>query len=224
LSSDPAMNWRLSALDRFTLISNSDAHSPIKLGREANVLDCDLDYDSVITAIKTRKGFLETLEFFPEEGKYHYDGHRNCGLLFSPKETKVAKGICPKCKKKLTVGVVHRVELLSDREEGFLLEKRIPYRSIVPLVEIIAASEGVESTSVKVKRLYFDILQKGCPEMDILLNLSELELDRVLPPKITMGVLNVRRKNLKITPGYDGVFGKVEMPFEEKEPEQMSLF
>ncbi len=224
LSSDPAMNWRLSALDRFTLISNSDAHSPIKLGREANVLDCKLDYDSIITAIKTRKGFLETLEFFPEEGKYHYDGHRNCNLLLSPKETKVVKGICPKCRKKLTVGVVHRVELLSDREEGFLPEKRIPYRSIVPLLEIIAASLGVESTSVKVKRLYLDILNKGCSEMDILLELSEQELNRVLPPKITMGVLNVRHKNLKITPGYDGIFGKVEIPFEEKESEQMNLF
>ena len=138
LSSDPEMNWRLSALDRITLISNSDAHSPDRLGREANAFDCELDYGEIVDTLRTkdRKRFLFTLEFFPEEGKYHYDGHRQCGVVLSPAETKDHHCLCPKCHKKLTVGVMHRVDDLSDRPAGFLPRNAIPSIHLIPLEEI----------------------------------------------------------------------------------------
>ncbi|HEX9934638.1 MAG TPA: endonuclease Q family protein, partial [bacterium] len=129
LSSDPSMNWRLSALDSITLISNSDAHSPAKLGREANVLDCGFDYDEIVLILKTknRDKFLETVEFFPEEGKYHYDGHRACNIRFSPSETQKHGGICPVCGKSVVVGVMSRVEQLADRPEGFKPDNAVPF-------------------------------------------------------------------------------------------------
>jgi len=128
LSSDPAMNWMLSSLDRITLISNSDCHSPQKLGREANVFELEkLTYKSVVEAIKTKKGFVKTYEFYPEEGKYHWDGHRDCKVCISPQASMKMGDMCPVCKKKLTVGVLHRVELLADRKEGFV--PPIPFRS-----------------------------------------------------------------------------------------------
>jgi uncharacterized protein (TIGR00375 family) len=147
LSSDPEMNWRLSALDDITLISNSDAHSPNRLGREANAFDCALDYREVTEALrkKDRKKFLYTLEFFPEEGKYHYDGHRQCGVIFSPSETKAHQYLCPGCQKRLTVGVMHRVEELSDRPEGFIPKNAIPSIHLIPLEEIIAEGLGVKA-------------------------------------------------------------------------------
>src|SRR3990167_11517790 len=131
LSSDPAMNWRVSALDRFSLISNSDSHSPSKIGREANVFDCELSYNEIITALKEkdRKKFLYTVEFFPEEGKYHYDGHRLCKVRLSPAETRKNKGLCPGCGKKVTVGVMNRVEKLCDRDEGFKPESAVPFKN-----------------------------------------------------------------------------------------------
>ena len=135
LSSDPEMNWRLSALDPITLLSNSDAHSPNRLGREANAFDCALDYHEIVGTIrnKDRRKLLFTIEFFPEEGKYHYDGHRQCGVIFSPSQTKANQYLCPKCHKKLTVGVVHRVEELSDRPEGFVPKNAIPSIHLIPL-------------------------------------------------------------------------------------------
>ena len=135
LSSDPAMNWRVSALDGLTLISNSDAHSPAKMGREANIFDTDISYGAIMEAIKTREGFLGTIEFFPEEGKYHHDGHRACDVSYPPAET-IARGYsCPTCGKRLTIGVAHRVEALSDREPGFRPPQSPPYRSLIPLPE-----------------------------------------------------------------------------------------
>ncbi|MFC1808392.1 endonuclease Q family protein, partial [Candidatus Omnitrophota bacterium] len=151
LSSDPAMNWRWSALDKYSLISNSDAHSPIKLGREANVFDTELSYNGIIQALKEKdkKKFLFTVEFFPEEGKYHYDGHRNCSIRLAPKQTKSYNGICPECKKPLTVGVMSRVDDLADRDEGVAPENAIGYKSLVPLVEIIA--EAKQKKGIKTK-------------------------------------------------------------------------
>mgnify|MGYP006066281223 FL=1 len=142
LSSDPPMNWRVSALDRFQLISNSDAHSPSKLGREANVLSCELSYEGLKRAIETGEGLCRTIEFFPEEGKYHFDGHRKCHICLSPAEAEQCEGICPVCGKRMTTGVSHRVEQLADRPEGFLPEKVKPFESLVPLPEVIAASTG----------------------------------------------------------------------------------
>lgn len=157
LSSDPPMNWRVSALDGLTLVSHSDAHSPAKLGREANLLDTDRTYPALIHAIHTGEGFLGTIEFFPEEGKYHLDGHRGCGVCLTPAETAELGGICPVCGRKLTIGVEHRVEELADRPEGFHPENAKPFESLAPLPEVIAASTGGPSSG---KRM--DANMSGC--------------------------------------------------------------
>lgn len=213
LSSDPAMNWRLSALDRITLISNSDAHSPAKIGREANVFNCDLNYNQIIKSIREKDNskLLFTAEFFPEEGKYHYDGHRNCGILFSPSESRNNDNICPVCKRGLTIGVMHRVETLSDRPEGFVPEGAIPARHLVPLMEIIAQVLGCGVNTVKVRREYEKMIAKGGNEFNILLYLSRDELTGLTQSNILEGIMKVREGKLKITPGYDGVYGQISM-------------
>ncbi len=212
LSSDPEMNWRLSALDNITLISNSDAHSPNKLGREANVFNCDMDYSAVIDTIKKKDKarFLYTVEFFPEEGKYHYDGHRQCNVLFSPDETKKHNHTCPVCKKPLTVGVMNRVDELADREEGFIPDNAIPSRHLVPLQEIIAGALNVGSNTVMVKKEY-QRLVASYTEFEILLDLSESELYEITERKIAEGILKVRSGSIDIIPGYDGEYGKVSL-------------
>ncbi|RLB03830.1 MAG: DNA helicase UvrD, partial [Deltaproteobacteria bacterium] len=161
LSSDPQMNWRLSALDGITLISNSDAHSPNKIGREANAFACPLQYYEITRVIKEKDplGLLFTIEFFPEEGKYHYDGHRNCNILFSPKETKKHNYTCPVCGRRLTVGVMHRVEELADREEGFVPPKAIPAIHLIPLEEIIAEALGTGAATKGVEREYMRLVE-----------------------------------------------------------------
>lgn len=158
LSSDPAMNWRVSALDRFTLVSNSDAHSPQKLGREANLIDGEFSYMGLKNSIETSNGFLGTIEFFPEEGKYHFDGHRNCKLCLSPEETKRLGGKCPVCGKKITIGVQYRVNELADRETPVRPAQAKDFESLAPLPEVIAASTGLSLASKKTERQYFDML------------------------------------------------------------------
>ena len=162
----PEMNWRLSALDRITLLSNSDAHSPNRLGREANAFDCPLDYQEITETIRTkdRKRFLFTIEFFPEEGKYHYDGHRQCGVIFSPSQTKAHQYLCPNCHKKLTVGVMHRVEELSDRPEGFIPKNAIPSIHLIPLEEIIAEALGFRVGTKAVEAEYERLMERGGSE------------------------------------------------------------
>jgi uncharacterized protein (TIGR00375 family) len=234
LSSDPEMNWRLSALDDITLISNSDAHSPSKIGREANVFNCELSYLAITEAIRKKdpRRILYTIEFFPEEGKYHYDGHRNCNILFSPQETRKHKSICPVCGKRLTVGVMNRVNELADRPEGAVPPKAIPALRTVPLDEIIADILGVGTNASSVEKEYLRLVEKGGSEFDILLELSPEQLSSFTPPNILEGILRVREGRLKITPGYDGVFGKIEIlsPAEkgketlQAEPKQMGLF
>ena len=237
LSSDPEMNWRLSALDDITLLSNSDAHSPGKIGREANIFNCELDYATITQAIRKKdpRKLLFTIEFFPEEGKYHFDGHRNCGILFSPKETRKHNNLCPVCGKRLTVGVMHRVEELADRPEGAVPAKAIPSLHMVPLDEIIADALGVGTNAVSVEKEYLRLVERGGTELDILLELAPEELSSFTPPLILEGILRVREGRLHITPGYDGVFGKIQIfspverekgPVEEAgtEPTQMKLF
>ncbi|MCX5704698.1 MAG: endonuclease Q family protein [Candidatus Omnitrophica bacterium] len=230
LSSDPAMNWRLSALDRFTLISNSDSHSPAKIGREANVFDCELDYKTIREVLKTKdkKRFLYTIEFFPEEGKYHYDGHRLCGVRWSPADTKEHQGKCSKCGKPVTVGVMNRVEQLADRPEGFKPDNAIPFKSLIPLDEIIADSKGVSKTSVSVEREYHSVLAKFGTEFEILLKAGKEDLFKGLPPKVAQGVLKVRAGKVNIKAGYDGEYGIVSIDGEGEAPakreEQLSLF
>lgn len=232
LSSDPEMNWRLSALDQITLISNSDAHSPETIGREANCFDCELNYSKVVHTIKEKdpKRFLFTIEFFPEEGKYHFDGHRNCKVLFSPKETKAHQGICPVCGKKVTVGVMNRVEELADRPEGYRPPGAIPSIHIVPLREIVAEALGVGVESLLVEREYFKIVERGGSEFTVLLDLSQEELISLASPRVVEGIMRVRESKVKIIPGYDGVFGKIQI-FDEseqkeiiRESRQLSLF
>jgi uncharacterized protein (TIGR00375 family) len=231
LSSDPQMNWRLSKLDRIALISNSDAHSPSRIGREANVFDCELSYSEIRDVIKKRdaKRFLFTIEFFPEEGKYHYDGHRKCGVLFSPAESKKHSNVCPVCKKLLTVGVCHRVEELADREPGFVPKGAVPARHLVPLDEIIAEALGVAPGAASVEREYMRIVQTFGSEFEVLLERSLEELSRYVPKHMVEGIRKVREGKVKIVPGHDGVFGKISILGEEEcgavaATEQMNLF
>jgi uncharacterized protein (TIGR00375 family) len=230
LSSDPEMNWRLSALDPITLISNSDAHSPNRLGREANAFDCALDYKEIIEAIrkKDRKKLLYTIEFFPEEGKYHFDGHRQCGVIFSPKETKANQYLCPKCHKRLTVGVMHRVEELSDRPEGFIPKNAIPSIHLIPLEEIIAEAVGYRIGTKAVETEYDRLIEKGGSEFHILLDATPEELATFVPPNVREGILRMRKGKVSIIPGHDGVYGKISLFPEKKEEgeskEQLRLF
>jgi len=231
LSSDPEMNWRLSGLDKITLVSNSDAHSPSKLGREANVFECEMDYFEITRVIKERdrKRFLYTIEFFPEEGKYHYDGHRGCQVLLSPKETKGVHGQCPICGKGVTIGVMHRVDDLADRPEGFTLVDAIPSRHLVPLEEIIAEALDVGVTTERVRNEYERLVKETGSEFAILLDLPHEDIKRIAHPRVAEGIIRVREGRIHITPGYDGVYGKIRI-FGEKEdmkpvgPTQMGLF
>ncbi|MDI6736142.1 MAG: endonuclease Q family protein [bacterium] len=226
LSSDPPMNWRLSELDKYTLISNSDSHSPAKIGREANIFDCEINYKEILEAIKKkdRTKFLNTIEFFPEEGKYHYDGHRPCNLRLTPAETKKHNGRCPSCGGRITVGVMSRVEKLADRPEGFVPENHIPCIHLIPLVEIISKVLKKATGTTAVENEYLKLTQHRS-EFDILTFLSKEELHQFVPPEILQGILNVRTKKVIILPGYDGVYGEIEIPLQKEEEQvQLSLF
>jgi len=223
LSSDPQMNWRLSALDRVALISNSDSHSPQKIGREANVFDTEISYPAIIEAIKSKnpQKFLYTIEFFPQEGKYHYDGHRNCNISLSPQESKKYNNICPNCGRPLTIGVLNRVEELADREEGFKPEGTIPFKSLVPLPEIIADVLGVLSGAKQVETEYKKLIEKFDNEFKILLEASQSELETATLSEIAEGIMRIREGKVNIEPGYDGVFGKIRI-FSQGEQKKLS--
>lgn len=240
LSSDPSMNWRLSALDKVTLISNSDAHSPQKIGREANVFDTELSYLGIINVIRGKNlypvrnqisngagKFLYTIEFFPEEGKYHFDGHRVCNVKLSPQETKKYNGICPVCGRPLTVGVLNRVEELADRPEGFAPQNTIPFKSLVPLAEIIADVLNLGVGTKEVEKEYKILIEKFGSEFNILLDVSRSDLATVTRPEIAEGIIRVREGKVSKEPGYDGVFGKIRIfPQGEKKEvnQQKTLF
>jgi len=233
LSSDPAMNWRLSELDRVVLLSNSDAHSPAKLGREANVFACDPDYLEIMRVLREKdlSRLLYTIEFFPEEGKYHYDGHRLCDRRMAPKETIAAGGKCPVCGKPPTVGVLHRVERLADREEGFVPEGAVPYRNLVPLEEIIAEALGAKPGTVGVREEYYKLCGAFGGEFNVLLDAPVEEVRRHTTVRVAEGLRRVREGRVRIAPGYDGVFGEISI-FEDGEevrevaepPSQTTLF
>ncbi len=213
LSSDPGMNWRLSKLDHIALISNSDSHSLQRIGREANVFDTELSYPGIIEAIKSRDPakFLFTVEFFPEEGKYHYDGHRLHQVRLAPKETKKLNGLCPVCGKPVTVGVMHRVEALADRPPGGRPPAVIPYRNIIPLDEIIGEALGMGVAAKRVKDEYQKLVENLGSEFHLLLEASKSELERVTTPEVVEGILRVRDGRVKIEPGYDGEYGKIKI-------------
>lgn len=209
LSSDPPMNWRVSALDRFCLISNSDAHSPAKLGREANLFDIELSYDGLYHAIQEGKGLAGTIEFFPEEGKYHFDGHRKCGLCISPSETMKYGNKCPVCGKKITIGVLNRVEQLADRHEGFVLPAARPFESIVPLPEVIGASTGISPSGRKAAEQYEHMIASLGPEFSILREIPIEDIRKKAGPLIAEGIDRLRKGQVLRTPGFDGEYGKI---------------
>ncbi len=222
LSSNPPMNWMIKDLDNIAIMSNSDAHSLGNLGREANVFEGDeLSYETFYNAI-TKKGkqnklkFTSTIEFYPEEGKYHVDGHKDCKTSFTPAETKKLKGLCPVCRTSLTVGVLNRVEELAERSLGEKPETALYYKSIVPLLDIIAQAINTGKQSKKVQTIYLDLLRKFGSEFDILLNINLEELTILSEPLIIEGIRRVRNGEINIIPGYDGVYGKVEI-FKEHE-------
>ncbi len=223
LSSDPPMNWRLSALDKYTLVSNSDAHSPSRLGREANVFDSDFSYKGLVSALRSRNPdrFMHTIEFFPEEGKYHYDGHRKCGVVLSPKESRLHKDICPKCGKKLTIGVMHRVEELADREEGVRPPLKIPYKNLIPLNEVIAAALEKTPECQSVWDVYFRLVHEFGSEHAVLTEAPIPDLVRFQPERISQGIARMRKGAVRIVPGHDGFYGQVNL-FEKEMPEEAS--
>lgn len=224
LSSDPAMNWRWAALDNLTLISNSDAHSPAKIGREANIFETELSYPAVIEAIKQKDParFPATIEFFPEEGKYHYDGHRSCRVCFSPEQSREENDCCPVCGKKVVIGVMHRVEELADRPPGFRPPGAISAIHLVPLEEIIAAGYGLGIGSKRVRREYLNLLERGGAELEILLDKSAAELTSFMDSRLVEGILRVRQGLVTVNAGYDGVYGRVNL-FPENPTENQAL-
>ncbi len=225
LSSDPPMNWRLSSLDRYTLVSNSDAHSPTRIGREANVFSKPLDFSELKRVLREEDTsvFLFTIEFFPEEGKYHYDGHRNCKVSYHPRQSKSINNICPVCGRPLTIGVLHRVEDLADRPEGFVPEGKVGYRNLVPLDEIIAEALNVGKESRKVRGEYESMIKNLGPELEILLEIPYDDMKGKINERIFEGIKLVREGKVRVTPGYDGVYGKIEI-FGKPESKQMTLF
>jgi len=214
LSSDPAMNWRLSQLDDYSIVSFSDSHSPWpwRLGREATILDVkNLTYKMIIDAMKDKnsKNFLHTIEVDPSYGKYHVDGHRNCGISLEPKEALKLNNICPVCRRQLTIGVLHRVEELADREEGFKPKNAKPFKSLIPLSEIISSVLGINQLySKKVTAEYEKLIKKFGNELTILLGAPLEELRQATSQKIAESIVKVREGKLKVIPGYDGVYGK----------------
>jgi len=208
LSSDPPMNRGISMLDNISLVSNSDAHSPAKVGREATVFDTDISYKKMISAIRTGEGLEGTIEFFPEEGKYHLDGHRECSVRFEPEETMAQKGICPVCGKKLTIGVLHRTAVLADRKKAVTGK---PYRSVIPLPEILSEILHVGVNTKKVGTKYRELLTRLGSEFTILLETPLDDIRKVSSDDIAEAVDKMRKGDVVIDPGYDGVFGKIRI-------------
>jgi len=213
LSSDPPMNRRVSVLDELRLISCSDAHSPRNLAREATVFDLErVTFAAVTHALRTGEGYTGTFEFYPQEGKYHYDGHRACGVRWSPEESRAVNGICPVCGKPLTLGVLHRVEDLADRAEPVL---DAPYRSLIPLAEIIAQAVGKGVDTKTVRAMYDAIIDRHGAELDVLLERSLDDLAGGTPERVLEGIAKMRAGDVTIEPGYDGVYGTVAIPFDK---------
>ena len=232
LSSDPAMNWRLSKLDKYAIVSNSDAHSfwPHRIGREATIFEIpELTYDNIIKAIRTRKGLKETIEVSPFFGKYHLTGHRNCQVGFESQEAEKLHNICPKCKRELTIGVAARVEELADRPEGYVPENAVPFKTLLPLQELLSALLGNAVNSKKVWHEYYKLLGKFGGEFNVLLNVNKEELKKVVSEKIIEAILSNREGRIKVKGGYDGVYGvplieKIEVKEEDSKQKDLGDF
>lgn len=230
LSSDPTMNWRLSQLDHLTLLSSSDAHSLPNLAREANVfnLSSNPSYSEIYEIIKTRdtKRILYTIEFWPEEGMYHYDGHRACGISFTPQQSKKHKNLCPACGKPLVIGVLNRVEELADREEGYKPVHAVPFKQAVELDKIIGEAFNIKNRqSQKIQSLYHSLIISLGPELDILLEMPLQHIQEHAPSEVVEGIRRMREGELFITPGFDGQYGTVRIfSDQEKKDKQRALF
>ena len=221
LSSDPAMNWRLSALDRVSLVSSSDAHSPEKLGREASRFDCDLSYFAIRDALRDRSPeFLGTIEFFPEEGKYHHEGHRACAVNLAPSEAAALGHLCPRCGKPLTGGVASRVAALADRPEGFRPEGAKSFANLIPLVELLGEILGVGSSSKRVRTHYDKLLARAGSELHILTEWPTEEAERDGPPLLGEALRRMRAGEVKRIAGFDGEYGVVRV-FDEEERKRL---
>ncbi len=234
ISSDPGMNWQVGLLDNIALISNSDAHSLHKMGREANVFelaDSQFSYQGIIQAMRNRnpKQFLYTIEFFPEEGRYHLDGHRDHKFSCLPEETKKYGGICPVCGKKLLRGVMSRVDDLATRAYGQKPKRTVPYKNVIPLEEVIAETYGVGVTSKKVTTAYESLIAKKT-EFEILLDLQREEVAQLGGVDLAESIMRVREGRVSIQGGYDGLYGKIQIYTDKekqvlkKKPAQPSLF
>ncbi len=233
LSSDPEMNWRVSHADKFTIISSSDAHSLPRIGREANVMEIpdgeNFDYSEFYRILKEkdRERFKFTIEYFPEEGKYHLDGHSTCQVSLIPAQTKKLKGECPKCGKKVVVGVVSRVEDLADRPEGYTPEHAIGQRHLVPLEEVLADCFGVGSKSKRVQNAYWKLIDLAGNEFAVILDLSVAEVEKVAGALVAEAVKRVREEKVQKIAGYDGTYGTIKVFAEgeraqyEKNPQSM---
>ena len=210
LSSDPQMNWRLSQLDNFALVSSSDSHSfwPWRIGREATLFDLkELTYNNLIKALRTKDGLTGTIEVDPAYGKYHYDGHRNCKVCLSPKQSTKLNNICPKCGRALTIGVEHRVEKLADRPLGFKPECAKEFKRLIPLSEIIAKLVNKGIATKTVWDVFNSLIAKFNTELNILLHVSEEELEKVVGAKLAEMIIKNRKGKIKVLPGYDGEYG-----------------
>ena len=228
LSSDPPMNWRLSSLDRFALVSNSDSHShwPWRIGREANVFELErLTYNEVVDAIRKKdpRRFLYTIETDPAYGKYHWSGHRNCKVSFSPQEAIKFGNRCPVCRRSLTKGVEQRVEELADRPADFKPENAIGYRHLLPLSEIISAVLGVSYPSVqRVWEIYNALVARFGDEYTVLMDAPMDAMAKIVEPRIAEAIVRVKEEKVKVVPGYDGVYGQLVI-FEEQEKPQKTV-
>ena len=220
LSSDPPMNWRLSKLDNITLVSNSDAHSLDNLGREANVFRYGegMTYERLLAILRGQKkdDFLYTIEFYPEEGKYHFDGHAACGVRLSPEETERLGGRCPKCQKLITVGVLNRVNKLADRAVNQKILNRVPFKSIVPLREILAEVLNVGKHTKSVEAVYQSLVPRLGSEFDVLIHVPVADIEGATDKEVALAIDKMRRGAIEVAPGYDGVFGTVHI-FKEGE-------
>lgn len=211
LSTDPPMNWRLSSLDRFQLVSNSDAHSPARIGRKACLFSCPLSFTSLRTALATGNGFEGTVELYPETGKYYLDGHRKCDFSCLPEKTNALNGRCPRCHKKLTIGVIHRLEELADRPVGGSRPAPKPFVYTLPLAEILSQLFKVGPTTKSVEKAKNHLLEKLGPELQILTQTSDKEIKSAGIPHLCRFLKRLRQGKIKKEPGYDGKYGTIHL-------------
>lgn len=211
LSSDPKMNWKVSSLDKYTLISNSDAHSPQKLGREATLFDTELSYYAMFEALKTRKGYAGTYEFFPEEGKYHIDGHRKCGISMLPEETIRFNKRCPVCGKPLTIGVLHRLEELADRKTPKKPENNPGYHYLIPLPEMLSELMGKGPDTKGVNQAFIKLIAAFGNEFSLLRNAPVEDIKKSSGKLIAEAIRRVRSHEVNPVSGYDGKFGNIKI-------------